>query len=151
MAIPGGSVSVSGASRKSASRSRRSTATQIRGGDEGGAVWSGGWPLEGIGAAYTADIGWSMSARYRFGMSSEADRTEAAAILRRVVEQIDRGDVDAAGWYRGRLVGVVAGLRCRLRGGGALGRSPEPKEPPRAATRSGTLADIAGSEEGNCV
>jgi hypothetical protein len=41
---------------------------------------------------------------------TKAERQEAAEVLRRVVERIDRGDVAAPGWYRERLVGGMLAL-----------------------------------------
>jgi hypothetical protein len=43
-------------------------------------------------------------------MGREADRTEAAAILRRLVGMIDRGELDAPAWYRERLIGAAIAL-----------------------------------------
>jgi hypothetical protein len=48
---------------------------------------------------------------------TRAEQREAAQVLRRVVERIDQGEVEAPAWYRERLVG-----RCwRSIGGGGVG------------------------------
>jgi hypothetical protein len=41
---------------------------------------------------------------------TKAEKREAAEVLRRVVERIDRGEVDAPAWYRERLVGAMLAL-----------------------------------------
>jgi hypothetical protein len=41
---------------------------------------------------------------------TKAEQREAAEVLRRVVERIDRGEVDAPAWYRERLVGAILAL-----------------------------------------
>jgi hypothetical protein len=41
---------------------------------------------------------------------TKAEQREAAEVLRRVVEQIKRGEVTAPAWYRERLVGAMLAL-----------------------------------------
>ncbi len=41
---------------------------------------------------------------------SEAQQREAAETLRRLIEQIDHGEVAAPGWYRERLVEAMVAL-----------------------------------------
>jgi hypothetical protein len=41
---------------------------------------------------------------------TKAEQREAGEVLRRVVEQIDWGEVDAPAWYRERLVGAMLAL-----------------------------------------
>jgi hypothetical protein len=41
---------------------------------------------------------------------TKAEQREAAEVLRWVVERIDRGEVDAAAWYRERLVAAMLAL-----------------------------------------
>jgi hypothetical protein len=41
---------------------------------------------------------------------TKADKRETAEALRRVVERIDQGGVDAPAWYRERLVGAILAL-----------------------------------------
>lgn len=41
---------------------------------------------------------------------TKAEQREAAEVLRRVVERIDRGEVAAPAWYRERLVGAMLAL-----------------------------------------
>jgi hypothetical protein len=41
---------------------------------------------------------------------TKAEQREAAEVLKRVVERIDQGEVEAPAWYRERLVGAVIAL-----------------------------------------
>jgi hypothetical protein len=41
---------------------------------------------------------------------TKAEQREAAEVLKRVVERIDRGEVAAPPWYRERLVGAMVAL-----------------------------------------
>ena len=52
---------------------------------------------------------------------TKAEQREAAEVLRRVVERIDRGDVDAPAWYRERLVGAMLALQGRPQPDGGVG------------------------------
>jgi hypothetical protein len=54
---------------------------------------------------------------------TKAEQREAAQALRRVVERIDRGVVDAPAWYRERLVGAMLALDPRS-GVGTASSSP---------------------------
>jgi hypothetical protein len=42
---------------------------------------------------------------------TKAEKREAAEALRRVVERIDRGELEAPRWYRQRLLGAVIALK----------------------------------------
>jgi hypothetical protein len=61
---------------------------------------------------------------------TKAQQQEAAEVLKRVVERIDQGEVDAPGWLRERLVGALLALDA-----GRGGASPSRWRPiPRITT-----------------
>jgi hypothetical protein len=46
---------------------------------------------------------------------TRAEQRQAAEVIKRVVERIDHGELDAPGWLRERLVGAMLALDAHVR------------------------------------